>query len=280
MVVVCGVLPRMVSSARWAGAEAGRRTELSGAEPSVLTPVLSQSSPARESQPSGAEISASRCVRQALRLVSQEAESSGAGDWAGAANGSRNRANRAIDSARLAPSGWPAVGHRRLQPLSDRAVSHRQHVCRCGARATGTCLGLPEAMLMDHGVPWCSMQATGLSTSLSLWLIRQGIQLQTLSGAAAPLGIPRGSLGAQVDCQKKIDTAGRRWKISRALAGERAHLLPSQGRILVYYCNALMRELDPGKQRSTIVQRCFPETKHDRQCKESPETICKPSPRT
>jgi len=37
--------------------------------------------------------------------------------------------------------------------------------------------GLPEGMLMDHGVPWWSMQTTGGMTKLSLWLMRQGIAL-------------------------------------------------------------------------------------------------------
>jgi len=58
-----------------------------------------------------------------------------------------------------------------------------------------------------------------------------------------------------VDCQGKIDTAGQKWKISRALAGEYVHLQPSHNRILVCYCTTLVRELDPRLQRSTIVDR-------------------------
>ncbi len=37
--------------------------------------------------------------------------------------------------------------------------------------------GVPEAMLMDHGTPWWSMRSGGGLTNLSLWLMRQGIQL-------------------------------------------------------------------------------------------------------
>jgi transposase InsO family protein len=37
--------------------------------------------------------------------------------------------------------------------------------------------GVPEAMLMDHGIPWWSQQAPSGRTKLSLWLIRQGIRL-------------------------------------------------------------------------------------------------------
>jgi transposase InsO family protein len=37
--------------------------------------------------------------------------------------------------------------------------------------------GLPEAMLMDHGTPWWNWQSFSGRTHLSLWLMRQGIQL-------------------------------------------------------------------------------------------------------
>jgi transposase InsO family protein len=44
-------------------------------------------------------------------------------------------------------------------------------------RQTFVAYGLPEAMLMDHGCPWWSTtNAYGL-TSLSVWLIKQGIRL-------------------------------------------------------------------------------------------------------
>ena len=37
--------------------------------------------------------------------------------------------------------------------------------------------GVPEAMLMDHGVPWWSARSAGGMTELSLWLMRQGVGL-------------------------------------------------------------------------------------------------------
>jgi len=37
--------------------------------------------------------------------------------------------------------------------------------------------GLPEGMLMDHGIPWCSTQAPAGSTGLTFWLMQQGIGL-------------------------------------------------------------------------------------------------------
>jgi transposase InsO family protein len=37
--------------------------------------------------------------------------------------------------------------------------------------------GVPEAMLMDHGIPWWSAQSPQGFTKLSLWLMKQGIAL-------------------------------------------------------------------------------------------------------
>jgi hypothetical protein len=48
---------------------------------------------------------------------------------------------------------------------------------------------------------------------------------------------------------------GRRWEISKALAGEWVQLIRIGERILVYYCRSLVRELDPSRQRSTAVDR-------------------------
>jgi transposase InsO family protein len=52
-----------------------------------------------------------------------------------------------------------------------------------------------------------------------------------------------------------LHAEGRRWEISRALAGEWVQLVRVEGRILVYYCRSLVRELDPLSQRSTAVDR-------------------------
>jgi transposase InsO family protein len=52
---------------------------------------------------------------------------------------------------------------------------------------------------------------------------------------------------------------GRRWEISRALGREWVQLIRVEGRILVYYCRSLVRELDPLSQRSAAADRwCHP----------------------
>jgi hypothetical protein len=50
-----------------------------------------------------------------------------------------------------------------------------------------TC-GVPQAMLMDHGIPWWSERAPSGVTRLTVWLMKQGIQL---IGAAFATPRPR-----------------------------------------------------------------------------------------
>ena len=66
---------------------------------------------------------------------------------------------------------------------------------------------------------------------------------------------PEGSWVLQVDCQGKLDLAGKKRVIGRALRGERVRLLDVGHRLQVYYCNTLIRELDLEIQRSTMVER-------------------------
>ena len=120
-------------------------------------------------------------------------------------------------------------------------------------------------------------QALGMQTPASLW--RPGLRRYTPQPPSWEY--PDHAWVLKVDCQGKIEAAGRKWKISRALAGDYVHLLPSENRILVYYCTTLIRELHPAIQRSTIVERwmALPEN-IPKNCKECPETVCKPSPGT
>jgi len=45
----------------------------------------------------------------------------------------------------------------------------------------------------------------------------------------------------------QMTLAGRRWEISKTLAGEWVQLIRIRERILVGYCRSLVRELDPGR---------------------------------
>ena len=66
---------------------------------------------------------------------------------------------------------------------------------------------------------------------------------------------PQGAWVLKIDCQGKLDLKGRKWHVSRALAGEYVQLLPIQQRLMVFFGSTLMREIDLVALRSTIVQR-------------------------
>jgi hypothetical protein len=70
---------------------------------------------------------------------------------------------------------------------------------------------------------------------------------------------PSGAWVLKLDCHGQADIQGRKWRISKALSGERVQVVRVEQRMLVFYCTTLIRELDSGNQRSTIVERWFPE---------------------
>ena len=83
------------------------------------------------------------------------------------------------------PKGWnAAVGP--LSVLDDHSryllvlqavwSAHGELVREQLETAFATC-GVPQAMLMDHGIPWWSARAPTGATRLTVWLMKQGIQL-------------------------------------------------------------------------------------------------------
>jgi transposase InsO family protein len=189
--------------------------------------------------------------------------------------------------------------------------------------------GVPEAMLMDHGIPWWSGTSAGGWTQLTVWLMKQGVRLY-LSGVRHPQtqgkverfhgalekarrlrGLPEPALrqrwlddfrqdynhvrphealamrtpaslwypssqpydpdpppwhyphGAEVHRLEKtgqLILQGRRWQIAGSLASEQVRLIRIDHRVLVFYRNTLIRELDLVSQGSTSVEPC--ETKY------------------
>jgi len=230
------------------------------------------------------------------------------------------------------PLGWNApVGplsviddHSRYLIVLQAVGSTRAELVREQLESAFAGCGVPQAMLMDHGVPWWSWAGPQAApTGLALWLMKQGIGLHW-SGIGHPQTqgkverfhgemeralrrrgwqgkpqqqwldefrwehnhlrphealdmdtpasrwqpsprvydpqpprweYPEGSWVLKVDCQGKLDLAGKKWIIGRALRGERVRLLQVEHRLQVYYCNTLIRELDLEIQRSTMVER-------------------------
>jgi len=205
-----------------------------------------------------------------------------------------------------------------LHTVADNcAESVREHLQRAFLQ-----YGVPEGMLMDHGIPWWSGRSPHGFTKLSLWLMKQGIalhwgrirhpqtqgkverfhgELQRALQRRPPRGdlqswldefrwehnyvrphealgmqtpetrwrrserpydanppaweYPVGSWVLKVDCEGKITLKGANWLISRALSGERVCLVAIEQRVLVYYCQTLLRELDLAHHQSTMVDR-------------------------
>lgn len=183
--------------------------------------------------------------------------------------------------------------------------------------------GLPDAMLMDHGVPWWSGHSGGGWTQLSVWLMQQGIRCfqsgfchpQTqgkverfhgaLERARRRAGgqhwleqtwldefrheynhlRPHEALGMRTPAScwqpsrraydpappawdygegaviRRVDSAGHvYWKdtgfhVSRALIRQRVALEQVEDRLLVFFCNSLVSEIDLAAQRTTRVVR-------------------------
>ena len=83
----------------------------------------------------------------------------------------------------------PKLWHQPVGPLSvlddhsrylialEAVGSTRSEVVREQLETAFLRCGVPEQMLMDHGVPWWSARSSGGMTELSLWLMRQGVEL-------------------------------------------------------------------------------------------------------
>jgi transposase InsO family protein len=232
------------------------------------------------------------------------------------------------------PTGWPqSVGplsvlddhSRYLIALAANGNTRGEPVREKLEEAFQRC-GVPEGMLMDHGTPWWN-RAPGGWTKLSLWLMRQGIELhwsgirhpQTQGkverfhgslqraverrglgqqhpqawldayrfehnhvrphealGMRTPAAVwrpsrrrynpqpprweyPKGAWVLKEDCQGTLEIKGQKWRVSQTLAGERVRIVKIEQRMMVFYCTTLIRDLDLGTHRSTIVERWIPD---------------------
>ncbi len=83
------------------------------------------------------------------------------------------------------PQGWGTpVGplsvlddHSRYVVVLQATGSSRAELVREQLEAAFRHNGVPEGMLMDHGIPWWSSRAPTGATALTLWLMKQGIGL-------------------------------------------------------------------------------------------------------
>lgn len=182
-------------------------------------------------------------------------------------------------------------------------------------------VGVPEALLMDHGTPWWNAVNPWGVSELTVWIMQQGVRLY-ISGIRHPqtqgkvermhgaLQLAVRRRGADPEQQQWLDEfrheynhirphealdmatpstrwqpsprayqaqpkeweypasmqvvqlcgqgqfqwQKRRWDVSRALRGQRVGLEPIGDRVLVYFCNTPLRELDPQQGTSTPIK--------------------------
>jgi transposase InsO family protein len=244
----------------------------------------------------------------------------------------RSRANELWQMDFKGPRGWN-------QPVGPLAILDDYSRYLLGLQALGSTqaepvreqleqvfqsCGVPEGMLMDHGIPWWGPRSALGLTALSVWLMRQGVRLHwsgvrhpqtqgkversqgtlllALQKRAVPeeeknqkwlddyrweynhvrphqaLGMttpakrwtpstrkydpnpgdwqyPPGAVLRKVDVDGKLQLDGQQWHLSRALRRQWVQVVWVQQRALVYYCNSVVRELDPSANKSVLVNR-------------------------
>jgi transposase InsO family protein len=121
--------------------------------------------------------------------------------------------------------------------------------------------GLPEAALRqvwlddfrqeyNHVRPH---EALGMKTPASRWRP----SLQAYDPSPPPWQYPEGAQVERLEKNGQLKLQGRRWQVAGALANEPVRLIQVDQRVLVFYCNTLIRELDFVMQGSTAVEPCI-----------------------
>jgi transposase InsO family protein len=145
---------------------------------------------------------------------------------------------------------WSGIRHPQTQGKVERFHGSLQRALDRRGVPDGDCQAWLDAFRLEHNYIR-PHEALGMQTPAELW------QPSPRSYNPCPPAweYPAGAWTLKVDCQGTIDIHDRRWRIGKTLAGERVRIEPVEQRFLVYYCNTLVRELDPAMKRSTIVER-------------------------
>lgn len=97
----------------------------------------------------------------------------------------RARCNQLWQMDFKGPAGWQApIGplsilddHSRYAIALEETGSTRADGVKACLEAAFERCGVPEEMLMDHGTPWWNMKAASGATWLTVWLMKQGIEM-------------------------------------------------------------------------------------------------------
>jgi len=94
-------------------------------------------------------------------------------------------------------------------------------------------------------------EALGMQTPATRWVPSS----RRYDPDPPPWRYPEDAEVKQLGSQGQLKLHGQRWEISKALARERVRLIRLHGRILVYYCNSLLKEIDLLSQHISTVER-------------------------
>jgi hypothetical protein len=92
-------------------------------------------------------------------------------------------------------------------------------------------------------------EALGMLTPACRWQP----SLRLYNSNPPPWEYPEGAWTLKIDNHGTIDIHNQSYRISKALVGERVRLVEADERLLIYYCNTLIRELDLASHRATII---------------------------
>jgi transposase InsO family protein len=148
---------------------------------------------------------------------------------------------------------WGRIRHPQTQGKVERFHGELQRALRCRPPRADLQKWLDEFRWEHNYVR--PHEALGMQTPVSRWRRSE----RSYDPNPRAWEYPSGSWVLKVDSDGKIKLKGEHWLISRALSGERIRLVTMEHRVLVYYCRSLVRELDLGNQRSTIVDRWLPD---------------------
>lgn len=98
-------------------------------------------------------------------------------------------------------------------------------------------------------------EALGMQTPASRWQP----SLRCYNPNPPAWEYPEGAWTLKVDLHGTIDIHDQSYPIAKSLIGERVHVVSAEERYLIYYCNTLIRELNPATKRSTIIEQFIKE---------------------
>jgi transposase InsO family protein len=95
-------------------------------------------------------------------------------------------------------------------------------------------------------------EALAMKTPASMWQPSR----RRYDPTPSPWQYPEGAEVQRLEPTGQLKLNGRRWQVAGTLAGERVQLVRLDQRVLVFYCDTLIRELDLVGQASTSVEPC------------------------